>query len=276
MRAAVWEILYGRARIVETALRYGIPLRTLRRYRDISKAGGTGYEEVDGKGVQFKPFIDENGDVKDPLPPRMVKKYRTGFKGTRFEEDLLDANAPDQEDPPPRGREMTQAALAKDAANTKRRKPASKKSRRPEAKEQELTPEERFAQAEKQYIEALKLIRRKHAGAPAFAQNNMIPPMGQQYPPMMPSQHPAAMYPQMMMGQMMYPPMMQAQMQPGMGYPSHYPQQQVPQMMPFPVQNGFMMPTAGMHMAKLSPTAHANKTPIQNHSQIPFAPATRI
>ena len=42
MRAAIWEVRFGGALIVETATRYGIPLRTLRRYRDISISGGRG------------------------------------------------------------------------------------------------------------------------------------------------------------------------------------------------------------------------------------------
>lgn len=85
MRAAVWELRFGRSRIVETASRYGIPLRTLRRYRDISAAGGNGYETVDGKGVQF----DDSGlPRRVPLPPRTVCKYRPGFTYWKFEEDI--------------------------------------------------------------------------------------------------------------------------------------------------------------------------------------------
>jgi len=89
MRAAIWELRFGKSRIVETSQRYRIPLRTLRRYRDISAAGGHGFESVDGKGVQF----DESGmPDRIPLPPRTVCQYRRGFTYHQFEEDNTDAS----------------------------------------------------------------------------------------------------------------------------------------------------------------------------------------
>ena len=89
MRAAVWELRFGNSRIVETAQRYGIPLRTLRRYRDISASGRNGFEDVDGKGVQF----DESGmPGRIPLPPRTVCQYRPGFTCDQFEEDVAVGN----------------------------------------------------------------------------------------------------------------------------------------------------------------------------------------
>lgn len=83
----MWELRFANSRIVETALCYGIPVRTLRRYRDISTQGGHGYETVNGKGVQFEDASHLPNGI--PLPPRTVQLYRPGFTYFKFEEDVL-------------------------------------------------------------------------------------------------------------------------------------------------------------------------------------------
>lgn len=89
LRAAVWEIRFlkkfdpstGGANITETSNRYGIPIRTLRRYRDISSGKDAADEgDICHKGVMFEGSL--------PPPPITVSKRRNGFTAPKYEEDI--------------------------------------------------------------------------------------------------------------------------------------------------------------------------------------------
>lgn len=96
MRAAVWELRFIQSRIVDTAQRYGIPLRTLRRYRDISVQGGNGYDE-NGSGTKGVYFEDGSACVRGvPLPPKEVCLYRPDFTWPEYERnEMADKNSID-------------------------------------------------------------------------------------------------------------------------------------------------------------------------------------